>query len=220
MKVIITGTTGMIGEGVLLACLDNAQITEILSVSRKPTNKSHPKLKEMIVADFLSLRENEAAFQAYDACFFCAGISSVGKSEVEFTRIAHDTTLNFARAFGGAKNKTFIYVSGTGTDSSEQGKLMWARVKGRTENELFKMPFKQAFGYRIGFVKPYKGQEHVLKLYAYLSWLFPFIETFFASAINTMEEVAKSMIYVSENGYDKNVILVKDIQKTSQLLAK
>jgi len=219
MKVIITGTTGMIGEGVLLACLDNAHITEILSVSRKPTNKSHPKLKEMIVADFLSLKENEAELQGYNTCFFCAGISSIGKSEEEFTKIAHDTTLNFARAFGADKNKTFIYVSGTGTDSSEKGKLMWARVKGRTENELFKMPFKQAFGYRIGFVKPYKGQVHVLKLYTYMSWLFPLIETFFASAINTMEELAKSMIYISENRYDKNVMLVKDIQKTSKMLS-
>lgn len=218
MKIIITGTTGMIGEGVLLVCLSDKRIEKVLSVSRKPTGIIHPKLKEYIVPDFLSLSENDEILQGYDACFFCAGVSSIGMAEELYTKITYNTTLHFAKCLHPNNKLSFIYVSGGGTDSSEKGRLAWARIKGKTENELMKLPFKQAFGYRIGFVKPVKGQVKTLKMYSYLSWLFPVFKVLFPSMYNTMEQVAYSMMYVSLHGYSNNIIHVKDIIKTSKLL--
>lgn len=217
MKIIITGATGMIGEGVLIECLKNPEITEVLSVSRKPSGITHLKLKEYIVSDFLSLKENDQTLQGYDACFFCAGVSSLGMSKVDYEKNTYHTTLQFARSLNPNPNLTFIYISGGGTDSTEKGKIHWARVKGKTENELMKLPFKQAFGFRIGVVKATEGQKHILKFYKYLSWLFPIMKIFFPSAYNTMNQIAKAMIYISKNGYDRNIIFVKDIHKIDQM---
>lgn len=216
MRVIITGTTGMIGEGVLIECLADPVIKEVLSVSRKPTGKKHPKLKEYIISDFLLLKEDDATLKGYDACFYCAGVSAVGKTEEEYKKITYDTTLHFARALNPNPQISFIYVSGGGTDSTEKGRMMWARVKGKTENDLAKLPFKQAFGFRIGFVKPATGQQHVLRFYKYISWLFPIIRTLLPSMYNTMKQVAQAMIYVAQNGYERNVIYVKDIHRISK----
>lgn len=213
MKIIITGTTGMVGEGVLLECLDNPEITEVLSVSRKPTDILHSKLNEYIVADFLSLKENDEKLKGYDACFFCAGVSSVGMKEEEYRRISYDTTMNFARAVNPNPQMSFIYVSGGGTDSTEKGPLAWARIKGKTENDLMKLPFKQAFGFRIGFLIPNPRQKRVLKYYKYVLWLIPVIKVFFPNIITSMKQVAEAMIYVSRNGYKNNVIYVKDIRQ-------
>jgi nucleoside-diphosphate-sugar epimerase len=205
MKIVLTGATGMIGEGVLMECLKDERISEILSVSRKPCGKSHQKLKEYIVPDFLCLEKDDERLKGFDACFFCAGISSVGIDQKEYERITYDTTLHFAKALQPNPKLSFIYVSGSGTDSTEKGRLHWARVKGKTENDLMKMPFKHAFGFRIGIVKPAMGQQYVLKFYNYLS--------FFPSMFNTMEQVANAMIVVASKGYERNVIHVKDIHK-------
>ncbi len=213
MKIIITGVTGMIGEGVLLECLNNDKITEILAVSRKSSGKTHPKLKEYVVRDFLSLPENDENLAGYDACFFCAGVSSIGMSETDFERNTYSTTIQFAKALNPSPKMSFIYVSGSGTDSSENGKLHWARVKGKTENELMAMPFKQAFGFRIGMVQPAEGQVHVLKYYKYLAWLVPVLKVLTPNIINTMKQVANAMVYFAENGFERNVIFVKDIHK-------
>src|SRR5215212_1242101 len=141
-KIIITGTTGMVGEGVLIECLAHPRISEVLSISRRPCGMTHPKLKEYLVPDFLKMEEDEK-LKGYDACFYCAGVSSVGMKEAEFTRNSYDTTIHFAEVLLKQNpGMSFIYVSGAGTDSSEKGRLMWARVKGRTENALMKMPFK------------------------------------------------------------------------------
>ena len=212
MKVIITGTTGMVGEGVMLECFDNAAITDILSVSRKPTGYNHPKLKEYIVSDFLALKENDEKFAGYDACFFCAGVSSVGMDAATYQRNTYDTTLNFARALNPNRKMSFIYVSGAGTDSTEQGKLNWARVKGKTENDLMKLPFKQAFGFRPTIMIPFKGQKYVLKFYNYFSWLIPFIKIISPNSVATLTQVAKAMIQVAAKGYHKNIIETKDIK--------
>src|SRR5262245_931870 len=126
----------MVGEGVLLECLSSQNVTEVLSVSRRPTGRQHPKLKEYIVPEFLDLKPGDEMLRGYDACFFCAGVSSIGKDEAEFTRLTYDTTLTFARALAPNPQMTFMYVSGGGTDSSERGRMMWARVKGKTENDL------------------------------------------------------------------------------------
>jgi uncharacterized protein YbjT (DUF2867 family) len=216
MRVIITGTTGMIGEGILLECLRMPEVTEILSVSRKPTGKSHPKLKEHLVSDFLALEPNDPALQGYDACFFCAGISSIGVSENDYERFTYDTTMSFARAVGPNPSMSFVYVSGSGTDSTEKGRLHWARVKGKTENDLMKLGFRQAFGFRIGMLEPAEGQVHVLKLYTYLSWLMPVIRLF-PSMYNTMAEVAHAMYGVCLKGYEQNIIHVRDIHQLSKV---
>jgi len=206
----------MIGEGVLIECIANPQIKEVLSVSRKPTGKKHPKLKEHVVADFLSLKEDNEVLKGYDACFYCAGISAVGKTEEEYRKVTYDTTLHFAKVLNPNPGMSFIYVSGGGTDSTEKGRMMWARVKGKTENDLAKLPFKQAFGFRIGFVKPAAGQQYVLSYYKYISWLLPLIKNLFPFMYNTMKQVTQAMIYVARHGYESNVIYVKDIHKISK----
>lgn len=212
MRIIITGSTGMVGEGILLECLDLPQVTEILSVSRRPTGIEHPKLTEYIVKDFLSITENDEKLKGYDACFFCAGVSSVGMKEEDYRRITYDTTLHFARALNPNPKMTFVYVSGGGTDSTEKGRMAWARIKGKTENDLMKLPFKQAFGYRIGFMIPSPGQKRVLSYYKYFAWLVPVIKLAFPNIISTMNQVARSMVYAAQHGYPKNVIYVRDIK--------
>ena len=202
----------MVGEGILLECLQLPQVTEILSVSRKPCGINHPKLKEYLVTDFLSIDPNDEKLKGYDACFFCAGISSVGISEDDYRRITYDTTLHFAKACNPNPGMSFIYISGGGTDSTEKGRMAWARIKGKTENDLMKLPFKQAFGYRIGFMIASPGQKRVLKYYKYFNWLIPILKVVTPNMITTMKQVALSMIYAAQNGYPKNVIEVKDIK--------
>ncbi len=211
MKVIITGTTGMVGEGVLIECLAHPQVTEVLSVSRRPAGITHPKLKEYIVAEFLALQENDPKLTGHDACFFCAGVSSFGMKEPEYTRITYDTTMTFARACNPNPQMSFLYVTGGGTDSSEKGRMMWARVKGKTENDLMKLPFKQAFGFRPGFMTATEGQKNVHRYYHYISWLFPVLKIVLPNIMNTMSQVGQAMIYAAQNGYEKNVVEVKDI---------
>jgi len=215
MKIIITGVTGMIGEGVLLECLKDERVSEVLAVSRKSSGHTHPKLKEYLVADFLSLKEEDPNLKGYDACFFCAGVSSVGMKEMDYYRNTYETTLAFARAISPKEKCSFMYVSGVGTDSSEAGSLRWARVKGKTENELIAMPFKAAFGYRIGGVIPAEGQKYVLPMYRRLKWLIPLFKKLFPQSFSTAREIASSMIYFAQHGNAHPIIQVKDIRKVA-----
>jgi hypothetical protein len=217
MRLIITGTTGMIGEGILLEMLENKDIESVLSVSRRGCGVQHPKLEEYVVPSFLDLKQDDIRLNNYDACFFCAGVSSVGKSEKEYTLLTYDTTMAFARAVGSKSKCTFVYVSGSGTDSTEKGSLMWARVKGKTENDLLKMDFKAVFAYRIGAVVPVKLQKYVQPYYKYLSWLIPIWKKLAPNSICSMKDLGRSFLYVSQKGYEKNVIHVKDIRKMIQL---
>jgi hypothetical protein len=216
MKIILTGATGMIGEGILIECLNDARIEEILSVSRKGSGKTHPKLKEYIVPEFLDLTENDPKLAGYDACFFCAGVSSVGMDKALYEKLTYDTTMAFAKALGNQPQLSFVYVSGGGTDRTEKGRLHWARIKGKVENDLLKMPFKTAFGFRIGMMIPAEGQQHVLKYYNYLGWMSPFIRTFFPNVISTMQQVANAMIRVCSEGYASDIIYVQDIRKLAK----
>ena len=218
MKIIITGTTGMIGEGILLECLAHPEVTEVLSVSRNPTGKSHPKLKEYIVPDFLNLKEGDLNLQGFDACFFCAGISAVGKTEVDYRKVTYDTTLHFAKILQPKADMCFMYVSGGGTDHTEQSRMMWARVKGKTENDLAQLPFKQSFGFRIGFVKATPGQMHVLPYYRYIAWLFPVFKALFPGVYNTMHQVANAMVYLTTHRYNSRIIYVKDIHHINKMI--
>lgn len=213
MKVIITGTTGMVGEGVLFECLQNSKVSEILSISRKEITVNHPKLKQLIVQDFTKLDDYKTEISGYDACFFCAGISSVGMKEDQFTQITYDTTIAFAKTvLANNPNLTFCYVSGRGTDSTEQGKTMWARVKGKTENELMKMPFKNEFNFRPAAMLPFPNQQYVNKFYTFIANVF---KIFTPSSVLTLSEVGKAMINaVDKNGVKAN-LEIKDIKALS-----
>jgi uncharacterized protein YbjT (DUF2867 family) len=217
MKIILTGATGMIGEGILIECIKDPRISEILSVSRRPSGKTHPKLKEYTVPEFLDLPENHPILAGYDACFFCAGVSSVGMEKPLYEKLTYDTTMAFAKAIGNQPQLSFVYVSGSGTDRTEKGRLHWARVKGKVENDLLKLPFKQAFGYRIGMMIPAEGQQYVLKYYNYLGWMSPFFKVVFPNVISTMRQVANAMIRVCSEGYERDVIFVKDIRKLDRM---
>lgn len=203
----------MVGEGVLLECLQNPKVTQVLSVSRKHNRINHPKLKEYLVSDFLDLRENDPTLQGYDACFFCAGISSIGLKESVYKKFTYDTTMAFAKALLPATNLSFIYVSGAGTDRTENGKIAWARIKGKTENDLMKLPFKQVFAFRPAALMSTPGQIHLPKLYKYASWMFPILKKIAPNYISTLSQLGKAMIAVSAKGYPKNVVEVKDINE-------
>lgn len=217
IKVIVTGVTGMVGEGVLHECLNSPFIDEVLVIGRKLCGKSHPKLTEIILPDFLKPKALESQVKEFDACFFCLGVSSLGMKEADYTEKTHTLTLGFAKAIvNNNPNMSFIYVSGVGTDRTENGKLMWARVKGRTENELQLVGFKNFFAFRPSLIFPTKGLSNALVFYKYINWMYPFLKIAIPSMISTLTEVGKSMIYLALKGSDKSVIEVKDIVETSK----
>ena len=204
----------MVGEGVLLECLSSPQVSAVLSVSRRSPGVSHPKLREYVVRDFLNLRESDNTLKGYDACFFCAGVSSIGMSETDYTRVTQDTTLHFARILAAQyPGMTFIYVSGAGTDSTEKGRLMWARVKGRTENALLKLPFKSVHNFRPGVMKAVPGQQHTLTIYKYLAWMFPLVKLMFPNSTSTLSQVAQAMIKCVTTDAGKPTMEVSDINR-------
>jgi uncharacterized protein YbjT (DUF2867 family) len=212
LKVIITGATGMVGEGVLNECLQNNQVEKILVINRKTCGVTHPKLTEIIHSDFYDLSAIENELVDYNACFFCLGVSSVGMNEATYSKLTYTLTMNVAATL--AKNNaamTFCYISGSGTDSTEKGKLMWARVKGKTENDLEKLGFEQVYNFRPAILQPTKGLKNTLKLYTYFGWLMPIIKLVSPNFICSLQELGKAMIGVSTKGYSKNIIEVKDI---------
>ncbi len=200
----------MVGEGVLLECLQNNDITKVLSISRKNYPVQHPKLKELIVPDFTRLQDYETEIKGYDACFYCAGISSVGMAEEKYHYITYTTTVAFARALlKAAPEMCFCFITGRGTDSSEQGKIIWARVKGKTENALQQMSFKQNYNFRPGVMLPFAGQKNVKPLYKFIANL---IRLFSPASVLTLSELGRAMIRSVKPGYSKNVLEVKDIK--------
>src|SRR5579871_2084994 len=199
-NVIITGSTGMVGEGVLLACLDHPDIQKILVINRKPLGRSHPKLLEIIHSDFFHLESIETQLSGYDACFFCLGVSSVGMKNDLYRHITYDLTMNFAQAlFRQNPNAAFCYVTGAGTDSSERGRIAWARVKGATENALLRL-FPRAYMFRPGFMKPTPGQRNVNPYYKYIGWFYPVGRALFPGAFCTINELGLAMIKVTQTG--------------------
>jgi uncharacterized protein YbjT (DUF2867 family) len=211
MKVIITGATGMVGEGVLLECLNHADVQQVLVVNRKPGGVSHPKLREIIHGDFFNLSPIEPQLTGFDACFFCLGVSSVGMSKEEYRRITYDLTLNVAQLLAKLNPAmTFCYVTGAGTDSSERGRTAWARVKGATENALIRL-FKQAYMFRPGFTKPTPGQKNVKSYYRFILWLYPIGRALYPAGFCTLREVGVAMIKAAGKGYPKHILDVKDI---------
>jgi nucleoside-diphosphate-sugar epimerase len=217
LKVILTGATGMVGEGVLHECLQHPQVESILVISRKPIGTKHPKLKELIHSDFFDISKIENQLLDYNACFFCLGVSSVGMGEPEYYRMTYTLTLRFAETLARTNpDRSFCYVSGSGTDGTEKGRSMWARVKGKTENDLFKLPFKQVYAFRPGYMHPTKGLKNTLSTYKYLSWLYPLFKRLFPNMVTTLKQLGDAMINVVIYGYDQKVIEVKDILRLSQ----
>ncbi len=212
LNVIITGVTGMVGEGVLNECLYNTDVERILVINRKPCGMSHPKLKEILHSDFFNLSSIESELRNYNACFFCLGVSSVGMKEPEYFRLTYTLTMHVATTLAKLNNDmSFCYISGSGTDTTEKGKLMWARVKGKTENDLQQLGFANVFNFRPAILQPTKGLKNTLKLYTYFGWLMPFVKLLTPNYICSLQQLAKAMIEVSTKVYTKNIIEVKDI---------
>jgi len=210
-KVIITGATGMVGKGVLLECLDHDSISEVLVIGRNPAGMEHPKLKELIHKDFSDFSGVKNQLTTYDACFFCLGISAAGMKEQQYKRITYDFTLSLAKTLIETNSEmTFNYVSGQGTDSTEKGQMMWARVKGKTENDLLNIGFKQAFMFRPGMIIPLRGIKSRTKsyqfMYDYFMWLVKMVKAIAPNSVVNTTQIGQAMINTVLNGYNKNIL--------------
>jgi uncharacterized protein YbjT (DUF2867 family) len=209
MNVIITGATGMVGEGVLLECLENSAVSKVLMVNRRPSHLTHAKLSELIIPDFTKPDNFANALRGYDACFYCAGISSVGMSEEKYTHITYTTTLAFAAKVA-ELNPGMVFTFVSGSQTNENGKMMWARVKGRTESALTKLPFKGVYNFRPGFMKPFPGQKNVKSFFWPFIWVFPL---FFPKISLTLKQVGQAMINSVNKGYSKSILEIEDIKE-------
>lgn len=213
IKAIITGATGMVGEGVLHECLLNEEVEKVLVVGRKACGVTHSKLKEVILSDFLKPDSIKSELKGYNACYFCLGISSVGVKADKYKLLTYDLTMGFAKVVKEQNtDMTFCYVSGAGTDGTEKGRLAWARVKGKTENDLAKLGFRQAFAFRPGFIRPIKGLKNAYTFYKIVDPIFPLFKLLMPSSIVTLKELGVAMIKIVNNGYEKPVLECKDIR--------
>ncbi|RPI74139.1 MAG: epimerase [Ignavibacteriales bacterium] len=210
---IITGATGMVGEGVLHECLNHPDVESVLVINRRSINNTHPKLKEIIHKNFYDFLGIENQLKDYNACFFCLGTTSVGKNESEYTRTTFDFTKAFADAlFKTNSERTFCYVSGNGTDSTEKGKIMWARVKGKTENYILNRRFKDAYMFRPALITATKGLKNTLTLYKILSPFLPVVKFLLTVYVCTLKEVGLAMINCVKKKHEKKILEVKDIK--------
>lgn len=202
----------MVGEGVLHECLLSPDVEQVLVINRKPGGVSHPKLREIVHTNVFDLTPIASQLTGYNACFFCLGVSSVGMDEAEYRRLTYDLTLRVAELLAQLNpDMTFGYVSGSGTDSSEQGRIGWARVKGATENALMQLPFKKAYMFRPGFMKPTPGLRNVKSYYKFIAWLYPIGRALYPAGFSTLQELALAMIKSVTLGYEKPILEVNDI---------
>ena len=216
MKVLLFGATGMVGAGTLLECLADSRVTSVLAVTRSPTGRTHPKLREVLHADFFNYESLRGDFAACDVCFFCLGVSSIGLKEADYTRLTYDLTMAAARVMAQVNPKmTFCYVSGVGTDSSERGRTMWARVKGRTENALLGLPFKAAFMFRPGYIQPIGDVQSktgwVQTAYDILAPFYPLVHRLLPDNTTTTAILGRAMIQVALGGYSKSIVYSRDM---------
>ena len=223
MKVIITGATGMVGKGVLLECLDHLDITEVLSISRRSLGLSHSKCKELLHSDFSEFDSVADKLKGYDACYACMGVSAAGMNEAEYIRLTYDFTLALAKTLVNlSADMTFIYVSGQGTRTDENGS-MWARVKGKTENDLLKLGFRQAYMFRPGMIIPVKGVSPSSKLYRVLinnlTWLLKLMKTLAPNSVVDSAQIGQAMISATHQGYNKKIIDPIDILRLEKVEA-
>lgn len=214
-RLIVTGATGMVGEGVLHECLQHNSVEAVLVIGRKSCGVVHSKLKEIIHQDFFNLSSIQEQLAGYDGCLFCLGISSIGAKEDVYFERTYKLTLHFADTYLAVNpSSVFCYISGTGSDA--EGKAMWARIKGQTENVLSKMPFKSEYNFRPGFLKPTPGLKNTLSLYKYLGWLYPVFNNLTPKYFSTLKQLGLAMINAVLFGYEKNVLEVPDIIALSQ----
>lgn len=212
IKTIVLGATGMVGEGVLHECLLHPEVTSVLVINRRPCGVEHEKLTEIIHQDFMDFSPIADQLSGYNACYFCMGVSSVGMDEEDYRRLTYDLTLHVANTLLERNPEmTFCYVSGAGTDSSEQGRSRWARVKGKTENDLLKLPFKAAYMFRPGYIQPTKGLRNAYKVYSVMAPLYPLWKFLFPKFVVTLKEIGLAMINATVRGYEKPVLECRDI---------
>jgi len=211
IRALVTGATGMVGEGVMHECLQHPDVEAVLVINRKKSGVQHPKLKEIVHADFFDLTAIEHELAGYNACYFCLGVSSVGLKADVYYKLTYTLTMHVANTLSKLNPEmTFCYISGAGTDSNEKGKG-WAAVKGKTENDLMKLSFKQVFAFRPGFIKPIKGLSNTHNYYKYINWLFPIGRALYPNGFCTLHELSQAMINITAHGYNKKVVEGKDI---------
>jgi uncharacterized protein YbjT (DUF2867 family) len=216
MKVILFGATGMVGQGVLRECLLDASVESVLAVVRSPTGRRHAKLRELLHDRFLDYSAIESQLAGYDACFFCLGVSSVGMGEERYRHLTYDITMAAAKMLSKLNpGMVFVYVSGRGTDSSEHGRLMWARIKGKTENDLLKLPFKAAYMFRPAGIQPLHGIRSktawVQAIYVAAAPVLTLLNRVAPKYMTTTEQVGRAMIRVARDGYPRPVLESEDI---------
>lgn len=217
MKVLLFGATGMVGQDVLRECLLDPEVDAIATIGRSATGVKNPKLREIVHADLFDYSNIEEDLGGFDACFFCLGVSSAGMPEAEYKRLTYDLTMVAAKTLCHLNpNMTFIYVSGAGTDSTEKGRVAWARVKGKTENELLRLPFKAAYTFRPGAIQPMHGERSKTGLYriaiSAFKPLFPLLRFFFPNYVLTTEEMGRAMIHLAVSGAPKRILESSDIK--------
>ena len=217
IKAIVLGATGMVGEGVLHVCLHHPNVESVLVIGRRSCGLTHPKLKEIVHNDFFNYSSIEPQLQGYNACYFCLGVTSVGKKEDEYTHLTYDLTMAAARTLSGInRDMTFCYVSGAGTDGTEQGRLMWARVKGKTENDLRKLPFKAAYAFRPGFIKPIKGLKNAYGASKALGTIYPVLRALLPKFVCTLEDLGLAMVNVTLAGFPMPTLENTDIERVAR----
>jgi uncharacterized protein YbjT (DUF2867 family) len=214
IRVVLFGASGMIGQGVMRECLADPEVERILSVVRTPSGLSHPKLMELVHADFYNFAPVANAFVGYHATLFCLGVSSAGMSEAEYKHVTYDLTIGAAAVLVRENPAmTFIYISGTGTDATN--KTMWKRIKGATENALMQMPFKGAYMFRPGYIQPRHGIKSRTKwtriAYALVGWGYPLWKLLFRHAVTTTDELAHAMVNVAKYGAPRQLVEMRDI---------
>lgn len=220
MNVILFGATGMVGQGVLRECLLDPEVESVLAIGRSAIEQQHEKLRDIVLKTLTDLSSVENRLSGYDACFFCLGVSSAGMSEDDYRRVTYDLSLSVAATLARLNPAmTFIYVSGAGTDSSEHGRMMWARIKGKTENALLAMPFKAAYMFRPGYIQPMHGVRTKTKwygtAYAIMAPLYPLLRRLFPRYVTTTEQLGRAMISVAKTSATKRVLESNDINAVS-----
>jgi uncharacterized protein YbjT (DUF2867 family) len=224
MNVILFGATGMVGQGALRECLLDPGVQSVLSLVRSPSGQQHTKLREVVPTDFYDLSSIESELSGYDACFFTLGVTSAGMDEPQYKHVTYDLTLAAAEPLARLNpGMTFIYVSGAGTDSTESGRIMWARIKGKTENAILRLPFKASFMFRPGIIQPLHGIKSKTRSYQLFynvtTPIFPMLKAIFPRHIATTEEIGRAMLNVARHGFSKSILEARDIIQAASTTA-
>jgi uncharacterized protein YbjT (DUF2867 family) len=216
INVIITGATGMVGEGVLHECLKHASVNKVLVINRRPCGVQHEKLEETIHDDFFDFNSIKEKLRGYNACYFCMGVSSVGMQEEKYHRLTYVITMALASAISEVnQDATFCYISGAGTDTTENGSSMWARVKGKTENQIMRL-FSAGYAFRPGYIQPIKGLNNTNKFYKFIAPFYPVLKTLFPGYVCTLEDIGLAMIRVTLNPHEPRILECRDITRVAQ----